>query len=428
MKQKNNGRRSIVAICLLFALAFSGCMFGQSGQDQTADKDSLIDFYDEVYLTQADTYTGESWQKFIAALRGAERAIESAKATQKQVDDALSSLETAFNALKKHPSEEGRDAKKSLADFFATVCRESEEEYTQESWLLFEEALRTAAVFIESTETTQAQAAYMLAVLQDAHAALERRADVPIEGLLDPAKYTLTFSDEFYGTALDTDKWDIQRGNGSAYDLWKWGNEEEQSYKEENLEVSGGTLKITAQSERHDGREYTSGRIRTYGKFSQTYGRFEARIRMPAVTGLWPAFWMLADANNWPYTGEIDIMEARGRVPYTFTGAIHFQHVYGVPYCIETESISVPAGIAEFNVYALEWRPGRLDWLLNGEAVDSVTRWDSDRGGIAPFDKPFHMLLNLAVGGNFDGMKIPAAADLPAVMEVDYVRAYSFVP
>lgn len=241
---------------------------------------------------------------------------------------------------------------------------------------------------------------------------------------------TLVWSDEFDGTSLDETKWNYQIGDGCAEGICGWGNNELQSYQQENITVSDGTLKITARKERVRGSGYTSGRINTKGKADFTYGRFEARIKLPYGDGLWPAFWMLSTDEpygGWPQSGEIDIMEFVASQPDETLGYIHYGDPYpnnqsqGNKYKLATGNFP-----DAYHDFALEWEPGEIRWFVDG-VLFSVKK-TSDLSPYAwPFDHDFHFLLNVAVGGNLGG-----AVDnnmLPATMEVDYVRVYdSFKP
>jgi beta-glucanase (GH16 family) len=180
---------------------------------------------------------------------------------------------------------------------------------------------------------------------------------------------------------------------------------------------------------------YTSARLKTKGLFSRTYGRFEIRAKLPAGKGLWPAIWMLPEDNKygaWAASGEIDIMEAKGSNPNAVSGTIHYGSVW--PGNTYTEGkFEFPAGstIEDFHVYALEWEPEAIRWYVDGELYQTQTKWYSGSmvktkdspPSPAPFDQPFHLLINLAVGGNFDGDPIDDVK-FPAVMEVDYVRVF----
>lgn len=255
--------------------------------------------------------------------------------------------------------------------------------------------------------------------------------------------WILAWNDEFSQAeepdenGLDMAKWDYQYGNGSQYGVTDWGNNERQYYRKENVRVEDGQLVITALAEKIGGKAYTSARIRTSGKFKTTYGRIEAKMLLPEGEGLWPAFWMMAEEpsvyGTWAASGEIDIMEARGRLPGEVSGAIH----YGGQWPDNTynsETYKFPEGVSfsdDFHVYALEWEPGELRWYVDDVLYCTMNDWYSRGEGRttdypypAPFDQPFHLLLNLAVGGNFDNGKIPGEGDLPAEMRVDYVRVY----
>jgi len=248
--------------------------------------------------------------------------------------------------------------------------------------------------------------------------------------------YELVWSDEFDGAALNTDSWDIQIGTGQAYDLPDgWGNNELQYYTNfpENLSVSNGTLKITAREVPFGGKDYTSARIRTIGNHDFLYGRFEGRIKLPSTQGIWPAFWMLPTDTPygiWAASGELDIMESTNTADRIF-GTAH----YGFP---SPGNIGNGNSIATgedfstgFHVYAMEWEPDEVRWYLDGQLYHVLTSdtWfssgaqDNDR---APFDVEFHLLLNVAVGGNFPGDP-DGSSVFPQTMEVDWVRVFQSV-
>ena len=251
--------------------------------------------------------------------------------------------------------------------------------------------------------------------------------------------WRLVWADEFDGHALDPAKWRIQLGDGSTEGLPAgWGNNELQTYRAENIAVANGHLVVTAQREDADGYRYTSGRITTAGKFHARYGRFEARLRTPPGQGLWPAFWMLPEHSaygGWAASGEIDIVEVFSRDPAPFIqGAAH----YGMAWPLNAyatrrlEAIDPADG---FHVYAVEWDETALRWFADGAHYFTVPRstyWSYFKdqatnahragGDSAPFDQRFHLLLNLAVGGNLPGDPAPDA--LPGQLVIDYVRAY----
>ena len=264
-------------------------------------------------------------------------------------------------------------------------------------------------------------------------------------------KWQGTWLEEFDGTALDTSKWSYQIGDGSLYGVAGWGNGEQQYYTEEgNLKVEDGELTITARKERKEGSTYTSARIWTMAdnqktaKFSQTYGRMEAKMKLAGgegYEGVWPAFWMLpVDTSiygTWPLSGEIDILEARGREPEKADGTVH----YGKPWPNNesqggvfdfTESrYNNDSDINDYHVYAVEWEPGDIRWYVDDELYYQYSNWYSQSSNNpqkylypAPFDQDFYIILNLAVGGTFDNGYEPDSDKLPVDMKVDYVRVY----
>lgn len=238
--------------------------------------------------------------------------------------------------------------------------------------------------------------------------------------------WQLVWSDEFDVDGLvDETKWSYQVGGGG------WGNQELQYYTEarsENVRVDGGHLVIEAIHEEFGGNDYTSGRIRTLGQGDWLYGRLEVRAQLPAGLGTWPAIWMLASDSDygnggWPDTGEIDIMEAVGHDPGHTHSAIHtdaLNHTLGTN---PSATMDVPTSAIEFHVYALEWTPTRITTFVDGEQNlvfnrngASWERW--------PFDRPFHLILNLAVGGTWGGAQGVEPGDFPTQLRVDYVRVY----
>lgn len=230
----------------------------------------------------------------------------------------------------------------------------------------------------------------------------------------------LVWSDEFEGNSLDLQKWSHQTGGGG------WGNNELQNYRPENATVADGFLKITAKRENLGGNAYTSSRIRTINKADFTYGRMEARIKLPYGQGIWPAFWMMPTDDKyggWPKSGEIDIMEYIGREPKKIYGTLHFGPDWpnnkstGGSYNAHREDFS-----KEFHVFAVEWEANEIRWYIDDYLYS--TKKTSDLGSERwPFDQRFHFILNLAVGGNWPGSP-DGSTVFPQVMEVDYVRVY----
>ncbi len=232
------------------------------------------------------------------------------------------------------------------------------------------------------------------------------------------ANWSLVWSDEFNGSSLDTSKWTAETGTGSG----GWGNNELEYYtnRSQNVSVSGGNLAITARKEAYGGMNYTSARIKTQGMKSFTYGRIEARIKLPSGQGLWPAFWMLGNnitSVGWPKCGEIDIMERVNNNSYV-NGTVHWdsngQADYG--------QISGSIDFSQFHTYAIEWDANYIRWFVDGVQFNEFYI-QNNTGGTEEFQKPFFILLNLAVGGNWPGSPNGQTA-FPAQMLVDYVRVY----
>lgn len=257
--------------------------------------------------------------------------------------------------------------------------------------------------------------------------------------------YKLIFEDNFSSERLNKNNWDVMIGDGAAYGVGNgWGNEEKQYYAEDNLKVVDGNLIITAKDETHRkevlrNMEYTSGRIRSRAKVAYTYGRIEARISCPYGSGIWPAFWMLpettdSDYGGWPNSGEIDIMEVKGRQKRQMFGTLHFAKEDGThTYENVTKFFETGEGdIKDFHDYAVEWDENEIRFYADGKIYGTInsSQWSmkkepgKNRPSSAPFDKKFHILINMAVGGNFDGYRLPDLEDLPARMQIDYVKWY----
>lgn len=247
--------------------------------------------------------------------------------------------------------------------------------------------------------------------------------------------WTLVWSDEFDGDELDTNKWRFQLGTGAEYGLVDWGNNERQYYRAENTRVENGLLMIEARMENFGGKAFTSSRLFTKDTFAKKYGKIEARIKLPAGAGFWPAFWMMPKDDvygGWAASGEIDIMEANGKFPTRIEGTIH----YGGSWPLHTHSGATyhfPPGqdITDFHVYSIEWEPGEIRWYVDGILYSVKNEWYTIGQGReepypfpAPFDQEFYLLLNLAIGGHYVGNEVPPPEAFPAAMEVDYVRVY----
>ncbi len=274
--------------------------------------------------------------------------------------------------------------------------------------------------------------------------------------------WVLVWSDEFEGSALDPSKWEAEQS------CWGGGNDERQCYtdREKNVEVANGVLRLKAYPEMYTGPEfpqgwpegrgaqitqpYTSGKVRTRQRARWTYGRFEARIKLPKGQGTWPAFWMLPSDNHygaWAASGEIDIMEAVNLTAHcedcSGTGgenrtsaALH----YGGEWpdnTYKTRKSILPGGsdgVAQYHVYAAEWGAGRINWFVDGVKFFSLSAEDWYSSAVkthqnpnAPFDQNFYLMLNLAVGGGLSEDHNAKGLDpdsFPAEMLIDWVRVY----
>ncbi len=233
--------------------------------------------------------------------------------------------------------------------------------------------------------------------------------------------WILTWQDEFDGPEIDAANWTHEIGGNG------WGNAEDQFYtaEPENSFIENGNLVIQALEQRKQGKPYTSARLITKDKFSQTYGRFEARLQIPKGQGIWPAFWMLGEdisTAGWPESGEIDIMENIGKEPTMIHGTVHgpgYSGARGVG-----ASYSLPDGrpfADDFHVFAIEWEPEEIRWYVDDVLFNTVT--PSDVAGDWVYDHPFFILLNLAVGGQWPGYP-DATTQFPQRLVVDYVRVY----
>ncbi|MFT4738392.1 MAG: beta-glucanase (GH16 family) [Paraglaciecola sp.] len=238
----------------------------------------------------------------------------------------------------------------------------------------------------------------------------------------------IVWADEFSGNSLNLNNWDYQTGDGcGTSSTCGWGNNELQDYTTNNVVVSNGTLQIIADREvlRGNRSNYTSGRIRSINKGDWTYGRFEARIKLPQGGGLWPAFWMLSTNEpygGWPQSGEIDIMEFVGNKPDETLGYIHYGDPYpdnqqqGTAFAFNDENF-----LSQFHEFAVEWNPNEIKWFVDGNLFQTKTA--ADLGSFNwPFDQDMHFLLNVAIGGNLGG--VVDNTIFPATMEVEYVRVY----
>ncbi|MFH7018421.1 family 16 glycosylhydrolase [Flavobacterium sp. FlaQc-47] len=248
---------------------------------------------------------------------------------------------------------------------------------------------------------------------------------------------TLIWADEFNGTTVDATKWQSISGNGCP-SLCGFGNGEAQRYDPNQATiVKEGTdsyLNIQAKYEPNasfPAQPYSSAKLTTEGKYAIKYGRIEARMKLSSGMGAWPAFWMLpAGTSNWPFTGEIDIMEAKHRNPKNVDGTIHYD---GGGYHYTGRSYTSPTDLStEFHIYAVEWGPNIIKWFIDGNLFHTATPQTTVNGGWPFNDQQFYIILNLAVGSagtpytsvNGAGVE-PIPTDFPAKLQVDYVRVYS---
>jgi beta-glucanase (GH16 family) len=249
--------------------------------------------------------------------------------------------------------------------------------------------------------------------------------------------WNIVWSDEFNGSSIATTNWTFDIGNNDG-----WGNNEAEYYTSlpRNVYVSNGFLNIVALNQSNydgSGCNYTSARIKSEGLFTALYGRFAFRVKLPAGQGLWPALWMMPEDSvygGWAASGEIDVMENIGSIPTNVFGTLH----YGGPWPDDVQS-SGPSynflpgtSVTNFNIYVLEWTTNAFNWYVNGWLYESqvgnwwstsTTNYSSFNPYPAPFNEPFYLIMNLAVGGTLGGTIDNSI--FPCDMQVDYVRLYN---
>ncbi len=242
-----------------------------------------------------------------------------------------------------------------------------------------------------------------------------------------PEGMELVWSDEFDGDDIDRSNWTFDIGG------WGWGNGEAQYYtdREENARVQNGILVIEARQERFENSSYTSARLKTEDLREFQYGRIEARLKVPEGAGLWPAFWMLGSSferdeenpldSNWPFAGEIDIMEYVGREPDLILGTIHGPGYAGAGSLSTWNRQDYPIA-DDWHTYAIEWDFDGIRWFYDGEQYGEKSR-DVVGKREWVFDQPFFIILNLAVGGLFPG-PVGLDVEFPKYYYADYVRVY----
>jgi beta-glucanase (GH16 family) len=252
-------------------------------------------------------------------------------------------------------------------------------------------------------------------------------ADASVVPDADPTSpWRLVWQDEFdgaAGTLPDRARWSAEQGGGG------WGNDELQYYtdRSNNLSLDGaGHLAIVARRESFGGRDYTSARLITRDQFQHAYGRFEARMKLPTGQGIWPAFWLLGgnyQSAAWPGCGEIDIMEQRGQAPEVVYGSLHGPGYSGGASLTGTHVVTGGHPTSELHVYAIEWRPGRVEWFVDNVRYYAMSSSQIPSGGRWVYDHAFFLILNVAVGGHFVGSP-NGSTPFPQTLLVDYVRVY----
>lgn len=241
------------------------------------------------------------------------------------------------------------------------------------------------------------------------------------------ADWKLVWAEEFEGAdgaGVDPKSWSFDVGGHG------WGNNELEYYTDrvENAYLQDGSLVIEARKEEYEGNSYTSARLVTKNKADWMYGRYEIRARLPKGQGIWPAIWMLPSDDTyggWPRGGEVDIMELIGKDPSTIYGTLH----WGAPHELRATSyqLNSPQDFSDdYHIFALEWEPEAFRWYVDGVHFLTVTQWKTSAENApfrAPFNQRFHLLLNVAVGGNWPG-RPDSNTVFPVKMLVDYVRVY----
>jgi beta-glucanase (GH16 family) len=231
--------------------------------------------------------------------------------------------------------------------------------------------------------------------------------------------WELVWQDEFDGPTLNPEYWIAETGAGG------WGNNELQYYTDrpENLRLQDGQLIIEALQEDYHGSDYTSARIKTQYLQSWTYGRIEARMKLPTGKGVWSAFWMLGEdfaTKGWPGCGEIDIMENIGEAHRTY-GTVHGPGYSGGNGIGSSVTVSGETLNDSYHVYAIEWIPGQINWFLDDRLFFQISNTEVPDAWV--FDHSFFIILNLAIGGNWPGYP-DESTEFPQQLLVDYVRVY----
>ncbi|MFT7269629.1 MAG: beta-glucanase (GH16 family) [Roseivirga sp.] len=240
----------------------------------------------------------------------------------------------------------------------------------------------------------------------------------------------LIWFDEFDdGSSLNTEKWTAYVGDGCP-ELCGFGNHELQYYTDtqQNVTVANGILVITAVKDSMNNAAFTSAKVMAKGKGDLEYGRIEVMAKLPEGLGTWPAIWMLPTNKSqfgWPKSGEIDIMEHVGYNQGVIYGTVHtesFNHMKGTE---KSDSTMLTTASSVFHEYAIEWTKDKIDWFIDDVKYHT---FENTRDGIDdwPFDQPFYLILNIAVGGDWGGKYGVDQEIWPQSMQIDYVRIYEF--
>lgn len=262
----------------------------------------------------------------------------------------------------------------------------------------------------------------LLVSMSFASCSKEDSTTAPTDSIPEIPGYTLVWNDEFNKANIDLSKWEHEvNGDGG-------GNNELQFYTAlpTNSFIQDGKLVIKAIQENYQNRNFTSARLRSKYKGDWLYGRIEAYAKIPTGKGTWPAIWMLPtdwEYGGWPQSGEIDIMEHVGYDPNVVHGSIHtlaYNHTIGTQ---KTAKLTIPTATTAFHKYAIEWFEDRIDFYIDNTKYFTFNN-ENKGWQYWPFDKRFHLILNLAVGGNWGGAQGIDPAAFPAQMEIDYVRIY----
>lgn len=238
----------------------------------------------------------------------------------------------------------------------------------------------------------------------------------------------LVWSDEFNEPGQpDQQKWIYDLGDGCPH-LCGWGNNELQFYtdKTSNVRVEDGHLVIEGHKEQWKGKGYTSAKLKSKNKGDWDHGKIEIKAKLPEGKGTWPAFWMLPTLTRpmkWPADGEIDIMEHVGFNQGWIFGTIHtkkYNHMVGTQ---KSDSIFIGNVHDQFHVYGLEWNKTEMEWSVDGKPYHKILKGNDNHDGW-PFEEKFHLIVNLAVGGNWGGRHGVDESIWPQKIEIDYVRVY----